>query len=499
MNISEYRAQFASFNSSLERARYRHHVGLTSDLNNAETYDRYGDLFSLSAIADLQSRLDNTATDFETERSGLQRLLSAAQLQQVAWHAREATNELAYCEASERLEWRGEKISLEDVPRLLAREENKTIRGELAARWADSISICDELRTAQVDSFRESARILGFSSFHELAAKATNCEVARVHSAAFTLLEQTQAEYCSALGAMNRNFPDQRLGDLDAADLPCFDAMPWLDKFFPRKDVFRIHEETMRGLGIRLDKLPNLEIETAGNSARCFRINPPEDVRFAVPQRDGALLEFLQQAGKAQQHAWSSKNLAKRHPEFVYSSDTATTEGFGYLFGYLPLDPKWLLEFSPDVNSIRATEIASDVALHLALDLRHLCADILYGEMLHGPSQSSREQLQSAYADLYHRATSFRARPELFLLDLQERLESTNRLRALAFSFGLREYLRVRYGHRWWASRKAGDELIDLWNTASRFSVEELTRQIGFSELSFDLLAEMTIAAIKGA
>jgi hypothetical protein len=498
MNISEYRVQFASFKSSLELARYEHHVGQTSALNNDEIYDRYSDLFSPTTIADLQSLRDHTATDFDTERSGLQRLLTTAQLQQIELQASEITSELAYCESSQRIEWRGERISLEGVLLLLAREANKTIRGELAARWADSISICDELRIARVDSFRASAHILGFGSYWELIAKAANSEVEGAESTARALLEQTQSEYSSALSEMNRDYPEQRLGDLDCADLPYFAAMPWLDKFFLQKDAFRIHEETLRGLGIRLDKQPNLKINTAGKSAACFPINPPEDVRFAVPQRDGAFLDFLQQAGKAQQHAWSSKNLSQTRPEFVYSPDTATTEGYGYLFGYLLLDPRWLLEFAPDINSARASEIARDLALHLALHLRQLCADILYGAMLHGPASRSREQLQLVYVDLYQQATSFRTRPELFLLNLQERLAATSRLRALAFSFGLREYLRVRYGHRWWASRKAGDDLIDLWNTASRFSVEELARQIGFGELSYDLLAEVTTTAIRG-
>jgi hypothetical protein len=111
----------------------------------------------------------------------------------------------------------------------------------------------------------------------------------------------------------------------------------------------------------------------------------------------------------------------------------------------------------------------------------------------------SREQLQSSYIELQERATSFRVLPELFLFDLQEPMAPQCHLRALAFSFGLREYLRVRYGSRWWGSRKAGDELIDLWNTASQYSVEELARLNDFGDLNFDLLAESMIATLKGA
>ena len=161
MNISEYRAQFASFNSSLELARYKYHVGLKSELNNDEIYDRYSDLFSPAAFADLRShRSIRHRPTLKLKERRLQRLLSAAQLRHVEMQASELTRELAHCESSSRIEWNGEKISLEDVPARLARESNKRQRGELAARWADSISICDELRIARLESFSESARAL---------------------------------------------------------------------------------------------------------------------------------------------------------------------------------------------------------------------------------------------------------------------------------------------------------------------------------------------------
>ncbi len=425
MNISEYRTQFALFNSSLELARYRYHVGLTSEIINDEIYDRYSDLFSITAIADLRFCLEQTPADFETERTGLQRLLSDAQLRQVELRASQVTKELAYCESSERIEWTGEKISLEDIPALLASEANKSQRGELAGQWADSIPVCDELRNTRLESFSQSARSLVFGSYGELVAEATNTKVDRINLAAQSLLEQTETDYASALAKlMARDLPEMRPGDLDFADLPYVERTLWLDKFLAGKDFFRIHEETMRGLGIRLDKQPNIKIDTQkprsarGPAAACFPVSPPDDVRLAIALQDGPFLGWLHQAGKAQHHAWCSRDLAKRHPEFVYSADSATTEGYAFLFSYLPLDPKWLLEFLPNINVGGAAEIARDAALHLALHLRCLCADALYWTLLHDAGQSSLEQLQSAYVDLHERATSFRARPELFLLNL---------------------------------------------------------------------------------
>ena len=60
----------------------------------------------------------------------------------------------------------------------------------------------------------------------------------------------------------------------------------------------------------------------------------------------------------------------------------------------------------------------------------------------------------------------------------------------------MRDRLRSTYGFRWWTSRRAGDLLIDLWNTGQRYSIEEMASLIGlgtidlawtFDELSRDL------------
>ena len=506
MNISEYRDQFASFNSSIELARYKYHVGLTSKVNRQDIFDRYNDLFSLAAIAELRTSLEQTPAYFRTERTALRTLLSAAQLRHVETQADELTRELVRCEASDQVGWSSGELSLEDVPAVLAHESKKTQRRELAARWIDSISVCDDLRTARVVSLNESARMLGVASYSELMFEATNTESDQMDQTAQSLLDQTESPYKSALTRLvAREIPEVRLSHLDFGDLPYFEAAPWLDVYLPAKNLFRTQSATLAGMGIRTNKQANILIDVEPRSSRksgaaCFPVHPPEDVRLAVLPHGGAtnFLDGLKQCGRAQHYAWCSKNLARLHPEFVYSADSATADGFGYLFRYLSLDPKWIREFLPEVEAVRSGEIAKDVTCQLALRVRRLCADVLYQALAYNEGES-QEHLQSTYVALYERATSFSMRPEPFLLNLQSAVRPGSQLRALAFSFGLREYLRVRYGYRWWTSRKAGDELIDVWNTASRYTVEELASLIGFGKISFDPLAEVIASALTGA
>jgi hypothetical protein len=382
MNISEYRDQFASFNSSLELARYKHHVGLTPAVNSHEILDHYSDLFSLESISELKALLESTPADFGTESKALRSLLGAAQLRHVEIRARELTEELARCESDTSVAWKGEELRLEDVPARLA-WESKPQRGELGARWIDAISRCDELRRARRATVNESARVLGFPSYCDLIFASSNTKADEVQLAARSLLEQTESEYKSALGKLVAlELPEGRLSDLEHADLPYFEAASWLDRYLPAKNILRTHMETVRGMGIRVDQQLNLHIDkdprsSKKSTAACFPVKPPEDVRLALILNGGAA-EFLngqQQAGIAQYHVRCSKELALRHPEFVYSSDLATAAAFGYLFKYLALDPKWILEFLPEMESVRAGSIARDVTMQMTLDLRRLCGE----------------------------------------------------------------------------------------------------------------------------
>jgi hypothetical protein len=84
------------------------------------------------------------------------------------------------------------------------------------------------------------------------------------------------------------------------------------------------------------------------------------------------------------------------------------------------------------------------------------------------------------------------------LRSLDDAFYSADFLRASAFESQMREYLKTRFGVRWWASRNAGETLIDLWNTGRRHTVEELASMIGLGALDFDWLASESLESIEG-
>ena len=141
-----------------------------------------------------------------------------------------------------------------------------------------------------------------------------------------------------------------------------------------------------------------------------------------------------------------------------------------------------------------AARLSALVELH---DARRACASLIHALAVAGAKGARSEQLAEAYAALHTDATGFRYEAATHVLDAGEGLAAPCALRARLFAAGLAEHLRERRGRRWYASRAAGDELRDVWNTASRYSVEELARLLWGGELSFELLADELVAALN--
>ncbi|HEV7397044.1 MAG TPA: hypothetical protein VGN86_11080 [Pyrinomonadaceae bacterium] len=501
MNISEYRAQFASFHSKLELVRFQKHIGIRPDLNIRDVYDRYSDLFSAAALAELEQQLKDTPAYRETEKKAIARLLTSARICACKHRTREIGEELEHCIAASTVTWRGASLSLDAVPHYLSKEKEKSVRRDLTLRWIDKTRECRDLFIQRKEFLDECARSWDLNSYRELIPQVSSSPLNRTEVLR-SFLSQTESAYKAALVALlRREVDDLAENELHIADLPLFQRMSWLDQSFASTDLKRTLEDTFRGLGLRPDsrRAPLVDAEPHFeriSRAEVFPVAPPEDVRVALLLETGAgpFLSNLKYQAIGKVHSWCSRDLATRYPEFVYSADSATPQAHGYLFRYLALDPRWIMEFVPGVNPAKAEQICQDITFQLSLKARSLCAIRLSRE--EEEKSNNQDEVDSNCEQMFEHATSFRGRR--FSFALEDENSAMSILRALAFSFVLREYLRVRFGHRWWAASKAGDELVDLWNTSSTYSVEELSSSLGSGELNFDLLGN-ALNAMVGA
>lgn len=508
MHPNDYRRDYAAYRSAAERALYEYRVGLSPRVELRGTEERYAELWTRDAVEELRRAHEETSETFETERAGLRALAGAASIKYAESGAAEITGELRRCTESARVSWDGERRPASEAPEALASESDAGRRRELARRWLDAVSACDDLRSARLEALGEAARGLGFGGRAALYKSFAGVSPEALASAADFFLRRTESAYMSRLAEWAaRELPAGEGFAPDYADTFLFESSTRFDGRFPARDFCALYTEALAGLGVRVDSQRNLRVEDARpgrqdarTDSACFAVRPPEDVRLVVGSREGGLdfqRRSFREGGRAQVFAWASRDAAARHPEFVYAPDGATEAGHALLLSGLLTEPAWLAA----QRGARATEAgeAARAASFLELyEARRDCARLRHALALDAGTDARSEQLAEEYASRFTEATGFRHHAGTRLQDADEWLASATSLRARLFAAGLREHLRSRHGRRWFAARAAGGELIDVWNTASRYSAEELARLLWGGELSFDLLADASLDSLKG-
>ncbi|HVG28685.1 MAG TPA: hypothetical protein VM864_03095 [Pyrinomonadaceae bacterium] len=506
METSHYRREYAAYHAAAERARYEHFTGATTSARLEAISERYADLWTPDAVAALDEAREETPAQFETERAGLRALAGAARLAYAESRARELSEELSRCEHASRVEWGGEELTLREARARLAAETKADGRRELAARWLERVRACDDLRAARLASAGDAARELGVDSYAALLASATDADHEKLSAAADVVLERTAARYGSRLAAWAaRSLPPERARAPVYADEPFFARRTDLDPPFPARELRATYEAAMRGAGVYTGRRDHLRVEESaraeGRGAACFALSPPEDVRLVFVARAGvdSYRDVFREAGHANQLAWASRDLSARYPEFVYPPDRASGVGYGFLLRALFADPAWLAE-QRGVRPSEAEEIARACGLMEMYGARRDCARVRDEFELYAARDPRSESLAESCAARRLEATGFRQPTALVLFDLfGGRVTGAESLRGRLFAAALAEYLRTRHGARWWSRRAAGDELIDLWSTASRYGVEDLAPLAGAGALDPELLAASLIGASSEA
>jgi hypothetical protein len=504
MNPSDYRRDYRAYRSAVERALYEHSVGVSTRLELRPTEERYAELWTRDAVEELRRVHGEASETFETERAGLLALAGSASLKHTESRAFEITGELRRCAESTRVEWDGERKVASEVPDALASERDAGRRRELARRWLDSVSACDDLRAARLEALGEAARSLNFDGRTALYESFTGVSLEALAASADSFLRRTESAYMTRLAEWAaRELPAGAGLTPDYSDTFFFERPTRFDERFTARAFRQLYTEALAGLGVRVESQLNLHVEEARAGhveTACFATRPPEDVRLVVGSREGGL-EFqrrsFREGVRAQVFAWASRDTAARYPEFIYAADTATERGHALLLSHLFVEPSWLAG-QRGMRATEAFETARAASLLELYEARRDCARLRQALALDTAGDAHTEQSAEEYASRFTEATGFRYHAASHLLDADEWFASATRLRARLLASGLREHLRSRHGRRWFAARSAGGELIDVWNTASRYRAEELARLLWGDDLSFDLLADALLEDLEG-
>lgn len=494
--LNQYRRDFAEFNIACAREHYLFLSGQKNTLEIAPIYERYGHLFDRDLLDRLKRELCESSASFETESVSIRRLFAFAVEQFLENSVKRLTEQIAEYEAAATVEWMGREMTFQDLTVAITTERDRESRRTIYDKRLDVIEASNGLRAERLLKLHETARSLEYSSYVELFEQLRQLDYSAIATEAANLLSHTEPAYVTRLHEVLKRDLALSVDHAERSDAMYLLHLTGFDDRFPPGQMLQVYSETMAGLGIRTDAQRNIEIDSEPRPRKnprafCMPISIPEDIKLVIRPAGGQsdYQSFLHESGHAQQYGWASAQLP---PEFKYTGDYALTETYAFLFNHLISDSDWLAVFLGLKDN---ADFVRSVMLARLVTVRRYVAKLIYERQLHlDEDLAGSSQL---YAELQTRATNFKTQPGEFLFDLDDSFYSASYLRAWAFEVSLREHLKTRFGSRWWASRRAGDFLKEIWETGDRYTADEMAAQIGIGPIRFDPLIDEFNAALR--
>lgn len=481
MKFEEYRVEYAEFHAARERARLD---GWRRDLPDEplpeRIFERFSDLFSMSGVETLRRERDRAATGAETERRGVAVLLAEAERRFVAARVRPLSVELARARTRPLISWRDEKLSAVAAATRAAAEPDPIQRDDLHRRLVSLTASLADLRAERREKVAEAVVLLGYENVHSFlkaAQPAFGPDPEAFLARCEALLDATDEESRRRAAALG---PALRLpggANPTATDLARLDARAVGESEFPARRLKTLVADVLRPFGVRTWQQPNFDARAATEgSTVTARIRVPSDIRLRYAGRNGrrAFAGFLDALARAQHAAWTSPQLPV---ELRSGGDPAVATLWGTLFERLIDEPRWLGECLDIVDGRR---FAADRLRALRRD-----ALVVVAAWRVAGGTTPGETFTAEFAE---RAGVRLTEGEL-AVELDDAPAAAARLRAALVEARLRDWLKTRFG-AWWQSRRAGDTLVDLWNTGFRHPLDELAGQIGFGDPGLDALFE---------
>ncbi len=491
--LSEYRQRFGELHTELHREDYLFRSGWKPRRETGAILREYSDLFEKAD--ELRRAHEETSAHRATERASIRRLIAFAQEGHITSQVREFTDEIEQYELRARLDWNERKLTISQANDQLAVETDVARRRDLFARCADLIRGATDLRAERLERMQDAPRALGFDSLPAMRSELRSLNVEKLMETSGDLLSKTESRYVSSLASLLSREIGVSLDDATEADLPLLLQFTRFDHFFSRERMPGIYRDLFAELGFQTDNQSNVELDSASRphkqaQAFCAPIRVPDEIKLVFTACGGQAnyREFLREAGYAQHAAWTSRNL---YPEFrvgpFFTSDRTVQQAWGMLLENLLLDPHWLMS---TFGFVENAAFRHTLAIFQLIAARNAAASLIYESEFYAGKLAGNAGAR--FAELMTDAARLRFDETNHLQVLDEPFHAADFLRACAFESQMREYLKTKFGEHWWATRKAGEMLIDLWNTGQQYSIEELAAMIGLGELDFDwLIAEL--------
>lgn len=406
----------------------------------------------------------------------------------MVWHRQAGFyDEIANTEATATLTVGDEEIAYRDLGIRLYNEADSELRKSYYTALGEfAVERTNPLRRRLVDSTRDELRSFGIDDLDDFESARRSIDFDAFEANVVAFLEETDDIYLELTSEAALEIFGVEVTEVEDYDRGRLFRGAEFDRYFPAEGAVPLMHSVLSAMGIDLDALPAIALDTEDRPEKeprpaSYPIVPGEDVRILV-KPTGGVYDY-QSLFHEMGHGLHDAYLMVDEYEFQRLGDYGTTEAYAYILEDLFseerfLEDEGLIESADARAAFLKGQLLSDLG-----SARYYAGLMRYERLLHAGelgddeliAEFGRIMAESRLVPLEH--------PEFGYLADNEDFYGVNYLEAWFLAAQLRATLTERFGDTWWTEPAAGGFLIELWEYGAELSPDEIARRLGYDGL----------------
>jgi len=482
---NKIRLDVDNFCMEKEREWFLNWAGLKEEFNLSAIFEKYGHLFVKPLILDVKERRKRAKGEEERKLRYLQEFFVGNYLEMVTKELRDKAETI---ESKEKIKVNGEEIPFRLAAIKIANEADRNQRNKMfQARNKVMLEKINPVLMKRMLKLHDASVELGYKNYMELFENVKNIDFLGLEKIMHSFVDKTESLYVTLMDEALKDKIGVKLKDAERHDIAYFFRAKEYDNYFTKEKAVETLKQTLKNMGIRLEKQKNIAVDTEerpskSSRAFCSAIKVPDEIKLVMMPHGGHddYAALFHEAGHAEHFGFADADLDM---EYKRLGDNSVTETYAFLLEYLLSNEKWLKQHTPMKD---AKAYLDFLLLYKLFFVRRYGAKLFYEIKLH--TSKTLEGMDKVYETTLDKVLKFKNGKIQYLTDHDDGFYCAQYLRAWIFEEQLRATLQKKFGEEWFNSAEAGKFLMKLWTDGQKYDVVELAKMLGYRGLDINPL-----------